>query len=119
MINQRWEKRILRAQQSKVVAATNNGDFIVEIIDNEDIPVHNHVKDNEKLMNYLQKDNVSGHATNMDMLASSVNLMQHIREAILEAEYQTDLVSGNYAMRFPFGTKIITFTLSAKAVDGE
>jgi len=120
MINQRWEKRILRAQQSKVVAATNNGDFTSEIIDNEEKPVHNHVKDNEKLMKYLQKDNVSGYPTNMDMLANSVNILQHMREAILDAEYvEPNDESDYYSVNFPFGGKIIKFKLSKVAVEKE
>lgn len=119
MLNDRWQKRILRAQQSKLIGIVNNGDFYSEIIDNEDIPVHNHVKDNEKLMNYLQKENASGYPTNMDMLAHSVNILQHMREAILYAEYVEPTEEINYySIDFPFGGKIVKYKLSKVAVDG-
>ena len=112
---QRWAKRILTAVPQNNVTAKSN-DFIVTVTDDENISMQNLVKDNEKLMKYLAADNASGHATNMDMLASSVNIMQHMREAIMGATFSEPTETDNYYMiSFPFGNKMIGFKLS-KAV---
>lgn len=114
MLNDRWAKRILRAAKTDVISSAATNVLIVNIKDRE-CEMKNCVKDNEKIMNYLQKENVSGHAHNLDMLLNSLNLNQHLREAFLNAEVTEDDIS--YKLRFPFGTKTIEYILSKKAVD--
>ena len=144
MINQRWEKRLLRAAKtiftSKenialeefrmenplpferliMVAKDNEGNLLMQaaIIERE-CEMKNCVKDNEKIMNYLQNENHSGHAHNLDMLLASINLNQHLREAFLSAEVIEDAENNCYTLSFPFGTKMIEYKLSKKAVDAE
>lgn len=133
MLNEGWAKRILRARKTEVVASdyiTTASDTIHEVppqgddftfacyvYSDEDFKMPNCVKDNEKIMHYLQKENASGYAHNLDMLLGSLNLNQHLREAFLSAEVSEDDTS--YKLRFPFGTKTIEYILSKKAVDAE
>lgn len=117
MLNERWHKRILRAQRSDVTMSTTIDGISARVIDG-DCNMTNLVKDNEKLMEYLQKDNDSGHAHNMDMLVASLNVNQHMREAVLSGEVTEDAENNMYLIRFPFGTKTIEYKLNKKAVDG-
>lgn len=117
MINQRWEKRILRAKKTEVISSANT-DAEFKIIDRV-CEMKNCVKDNEKIMEYLQKENAGGHAHNLDFLLSSLNLNQHLREAFLNAEVTEDAENNCYKLSFPFGIKTIEFILSKKAVDNE
>lgn len=119
MLNERWAKRILRAKKNDVVASSD----VVEckLIDRETsligVTMGNCVKGHEKIMNYLQKENESGHPYNLDMLVNSFNLNQHLRESFLGAEVTEDEFS--YTISFPMGTKTIEYKLSRKAVDNE
>ncbi len=122
MINQRWEKRLLRAKKADVISSVpipeiDAWEFSCDI-KNRECEMKNCVKDNEKIMSYLQNENHSGHAHNLDMLLSSINLNQHLREAFLSAEVIEDAENNCYTLSFPFGTKMIEFKLSKKAVDG-
>lgn len=117
MLNERWQKRILRAKPSDVTPPITIEGISARIIDGEST-VTNLVKNHEKLMEYLQKDNDSGHAHNMDMLVASLNVNQHLREAVLSGEVTEDETNNMYVIRFPFGTKTIEYKLNKKAVDG-
>lgn len=117
MLNGRWEKRILRATPKPEIIV-NNDDVIVEVLIRAGADMMECVKYNEELMNYLQKENASGHETNCDMLVASVNPIQHMREAILNARVSFDNDENCYLLKFPFGIKEITLKLSKKAVDG-
>jgi hypothetical protein len=114
MLNNRWLRRILNATKTDVMTSEPSGDWA--IIDGEN-EMLNKVQDNSKLMEYLQKDNISGHATNLDMLLSSLNLHQHLREAFLSASCTIDAENNLYVITFPFGTKTIEYKLSTKAID--
>ena len=117
MLNHRWQKRILRATASNVDAPITI-DGVYSSITEREHDMTNLVKDNEKLMEYLQKDNNSGHAHNMDMLIASLNVNQHLREAILNAAVTEDGENNVYIVRFPFGAKMIEYKINKKAVDG-
>lgn len=112
MLNDRWQKRILRAQYNKDVIA-HDDDVIISV--QTGVEMGGCVKYNEKLMDYLQAENASGHATNCDMLIASVNPIQHMREAILTANVSAD--DDYYIIKFPFGVKTIELKLTKKAVD--
>lgn len=122
MINHEWEKKILRATPKNVEQTNDNIGVTATMNDSQ---TNNSglqpkiVKEDEKLMHYLQGDNVSGHATNMDMLASSINIMQFMREALLNASFVDDEDNNCYTIYFPFGAKQVTFLLSKVAVDNE
>lgn len=116
MLNDRWAKRILRANKTEVISNSDKDTVEAKIIDRE-CEMKNCVKDNEKIMNYLQQENASGHAHNLDMLLGSLNLNQHMREAFLSAEVNEE--ENAYTLSFPFGTKDIKFILSKRAVDNE
>jgi hypothetical protein len=122
MINHEWEKKILRATPKNVEQTNDNTGVIAMMGDahtNNSGLQPKIVKEDEKLMHYLQGDNVSGHATNMDMLASSINIMQFMREALLNASFVDDEDNNCYTIYFPFGAKQVTFLLSKVAVDNE
>lgn len=129
MLNERWHKRILRAKKTdgKVKLNTEILEASMKELEwanpstqtsmlkwKDRMRVKNHVK----LMEYLQKDNDSGHAHNMDMLVSSLNMNQHLRESVLDAEVTEDEEKNMYVISFPFGTKTIEYKLNKKAVDG-
>jgi|SRR5580698_5033640 hypothetical protein len=116
MLNERWHKRILRAKPSDITAPVIIEGISARIIDGEN-KMANLVRNHEKLMEYLQKDNDSGHAHNMDMLVASLNVNQHLREAVLDGEVTEDEANNMYVIRFPFGNKTIEYKLNKKAVD--
>ncbi len=131
MINQRWEKRLLRAKKGgsdnlplKVpladIDAWEFSSNIIEYNEMKDSEINiakTFVKGHEKIMLYLQKENHSGHAHNLDMLLDSVNINQHLREAFLSAEVKEDAENNCYNLSFIFGPRIIEFKLSKKGVD--
>jgi hypothetical protein len=116
MLNNRWHKRILRAAKTEVVFGAPDKDIVESNMFDRECEMNNCVKDNEKIMNYLQKDNASGHAHNLDMLLSSLNVNQHLRDEFLKAEVKEE--ADKYVIRFPFGQKTIEYKLSKKAIDG-
>lgn len=118
MLNDRWAKRILRAAKTEVIASDVKlpEEFKSNII-NRDCKMKNCVKDHAKIMEYLHRENTSGHAHNLDMLLASLNINQHLREAFLSAEVTER--DGMYILSFPFGVKKIEYILSKKAVDND
>jgi len=112
----RWAKRMMRAPKTDVIASPSMmNDLEINITENK--VMENCVKDHEKIMAYLQKENTCGHAHNLDMLIASVNLNQHLREAVLFSQVKE--VDNYYSISFPFGVKIIEFKISKKAIENE
>jgi len=103
MLNGRWAKRILRAEKTEVISSCEPPDGIEHNISASDVRHQDMVKDNEKIMNYLQKENVSGHAHMLDMLLDSLNINYHLREAFLHASVTE--ADDAYVLNFPFGLK--------------
>jgi len=117
MLNDRWAKRIMRAAKTDVISGPPTNDIIKPKITDRECEMKDCVKDHEKIMNYLQKENHGGHAHNLDFLLASLNLNQHLREAFLSAAVTEK--DDFYILNFPFGTKTVEFILSKKAVDNE
>lgn len=115
MLNNRWEKRIMRAAKTEVIASSTKSEIIESKVLDRECEMKNCVKDNEKIMEYLQKENESGHAHNLDMLLASLNVNQHLREQFLNAEVIEN--EDKYVISFPFGAKTIEYKLSKKAID--
>jgi hypothetical protein len=125
MLNDRWAKRIMRAAKADVIIGSPDKDIIESRIidrqlkDEEAHQMTNLVKDNEKIMDYLQRDNKSGWPHNLDMLLASLNVHQHLREAFLSSSVTEDAENNCYIISFPFGIKTIEYKLNKKAVDAE
>lgn len=119
MLNDRWARRMLRAAKTEVVSSDIPQGIIEATLIDRECEMKNCVKDHEKIMEYLQKDNNCGHAHNLDMLINSLNLNQHLREAFWQAEVTEDPENNCYVISFPFGVKTIEYKLSMKAVDAK
>ena len=123
MLNDRWAKRIMRATKTEVISGSPDKEIIEAKIYDRECEMRNCVQNHERIMNYLQKENASGHAHNLDMLLASLNINQHLREAFLSAEVSlfegSDKESDYYLISFPFGIKTIEYKLSKRAVDSE
>lgn len=123
MLNHVWAKRLMRAAKREAINGSPKKEIIETKIYDRECEMKNCVQNHERIMNYLQKENVSGHAHNLDMLLASLNVSQHLREAFLSAE--VSLFEGEnkdndyYLIQFPFGIKTIEYKLSKKAVDSE
>lgn len=117
MLNDRWAKRIMRAAKAEVISGSPDKDIIECRIFDRECEMKDCVKDNEKIMNYLQKENHSGWAHNLDMLLASLNVNQHLREAFLHSSVTEDAENNCYILSFPFGIKTIEYKLSKRAVD--
>lgn len=115
MINGRWAKRIMRAAKTEVITGSVDKEIVEPKVFDREFEMKNCVKDHEKIMNYLQKDNTCGHAHNLDMLLASLNVNQHLREQFLNAEVKEE--NDKYIICFPFGTKTIEYKLSKRAID--